>query len=362
MARPSPLSRPGPRMQSGLGPPKASDVITFDGHEGVNVDEALDARPPTHVLASTDPTATDDDTDGHVVGCRWINLAGAEEFVAVDVSTGAAVWESTTSGGGGSLTVEDADESYGPVSTLVFADSGDATVEIADDGGGQVTVTVGATGGGGGNLPRRLVCVQDAVGANSNSNSRTITLPSTPTNGNHILLAICMSASSASASSVSSSNTTWTKLADTSTLNPRVELWIGAAAASAGTVITINWSTSAYNSGWAGEVAGLAGTMDASTVSGATTTSHLTGTVTPSSYLPVIAIMGTDNGSTPFSNTATPLVSGIYTEPVAIAVLPVVNNNTRGTVNVGLYKTDQATQVLFGAVGGNHASIIASLD
>ncbi|HEY3484386.1 MAG TPA: hypothetical protein VGK49_03330, partial [Ilumatobacteraceae bacterium] len=74
--------------------------VSFTGHEGDTVDDALDARPPTHVLASSDPTTGDDDGDGHVVGCRWINESSGEEFVAVDVSTGAAVWESTTAGGG----------------------------------------------------------------------------------------------------------------------------------------------------------------------------------------------------------------------------------------------------------------------
>ena len=154
MARPSPLSRPGPQMQSGLGPPMAANVITYAGHVGTDVAAALDGRPPAHVLASSDPTATDDDGDGHVVGCRWINEATPEEFVAVDVSTGAAVWQSTTSGGGGSLTVEEdgGTPTVSPVDHIVFAATGDATVDVTDDTGGQVTVTIGATGGGGGGL------------------------------------------------------------------------------------------------------------------------------------------------------------------------------------------------------------------
>lgn len=143
MARPSPLSRPGPTLASGMGPPKAATVITYAGHVGTDVEAALDGRPPTHVEASTDPTVSDDNTDGHVVGCRWINLAGAEEFVAVDVSTGAAVWESTTSGGG-SISVTDGTTTVNPATSVDF----DATYfDVVSPGGGVAEVTfVGATG------------------------------------------------------------------------------------------------------------------------------------------------------------------------------------------------------------------------
>jgi hypothetical protein len=124
MTRPTTLGRGlANQSSSGLGgsvtPPPAVD-ITYGGHVGTDVESALDGRPPTHVLASTDPTATDDDGDGHVVGCRWVNLAGAEEFVAVDVATGAAVWESTTAGGGGSLDVTDGTTTVSPTDTLDF--------------------------------------------------------------------------------------------------------------------------------------------------------------------------------------------------------------------------------------------------
>jgi hypothetical protein len=145
MARPSPLSRPGPLMQSGLGPPLASVVITYAGHVGTDVEAALDGRPPTHVLASTDPTVTDDDTDGHVVGCRWVNEATPEEFVAVDVSTGAAVWESTTAGGGGSLDVTDGTTTVSPTTTIDF----DPTYfDVTAPGGDVAEVTfIGSAGG-----------------------------------------------------------------------------------------------------------------------------------------------------------------------------------------------------------------------
>jgi hypothetical protein len=46
MARPSPLSRPGPTMQSGLGPPHPGEVITYDptdtGLDADNIQDAID--------------------------------------------------------------------------------------------------------------------------------------------------------------------------------------------------------------------------------------------------------------------------------------------------------------------------------
>jgi hypothetical protein len=128
---PGMYGRPGRGLQrrtsaTGVGgtdpQPTAADMA-YAGHEGADVDAALDARPPTHVLASTDPAATDDDGDGHVVGCRWINESSGEEFVAVDVSTGAAIWESTTSG------------------TLDFGESGDISASAVGD-----TAAAGSTG------------------------------------------------------------------------------------------------------------------------------------------------------------------------------------------------------------------------
>lgn len=46
MARPSPLSRPGPRMRSGLGPPHPAEVIVYEPTPGEldaeNVQDAID--------------------------------------------------------------------------------------------------------------------------------------------------------------------------------------------------------------------------------------------------------------------------------------------------------------------------------
>lgn len=51
-----------------------------------------------NLTATTDPTISDDDTQGYVIGSRWINTSTDNEFVCTDNSTGAAVWEGTTGG------------------------------------------------------------------------------------------------------------------------------------------------------------------------------------------------------------------------------------------------------------------------
>lgn len=48
----------------------------------------------------TDPTTSDDVLDGYSIGSRWYNTSSQEEFVCLSSAQGAAVWTSTTSGGG----------------------------------------------------------------------------------------------------------------------------------------------------------------------------------------------------------------------------------------------------------------------
>jgi hypothetical protein len=44
------------------------------------------------------PVVTDDSSSGYAVGSRWIDVTGNEEYVCLDASVGAAVWEKTTAG------------------------------------------------------------------------------------------------------------------------------------------------------------------------------------------------------------------------------------------------------------------------
>ncbi len=56
---------------------------------------------PATVLASVDPTAVDDASQGYSYGQQWVSTGTGNAFVLVDPTVGAAVWKSMTSGGGG---------------------------------------------------------------------------------------------------------------------------------------------------------------------------------------------------------------------------------------------------------------------
>jgi hypothetical protein len=56
-----------------------------------------------NTVTTTNPTTGDDSADGFRPGSRWLNLTGAEEFVCLDATVGAAVWASTTAVGSGTV-------------------------------------------------------------------------------------------------------------------------------------------------------------------------------------------------------------------------------------------------------------------
>lgn len=50
-----------------------------------------------NLIATIPPTVNNDNTEDYAVGSRWIDVTGDNEYVAVDVTTAAAVWIATTS-------------------------------------------------------------------------------------------------------------------------------------------------------------------------------------------------------------------------------------------------------------------------
>jgi hypothetical protein len=52
-------------------------------------------------VASSDPTANDDNTAGYEIGSKWVNTTTQKEFTCTNASTAAAVWKETTPGGVG---------------------------------------------------------------------------------------------------------------------------------------------------------------------------------------------------------------------------------------------------------------------
>jgi hypothetical protein len=53
----------------------------------------------TPFKTTTDPTINDDENDDFIIGSRWLNTTDDQEWVALDVTAGAAVWVETTGGG-----------------------------------------------------------------------------------------------------------------------------------------------------------------------------------------------------------------------------------------------------------------------
>jgi hypothetical protein len=56
--------------------------------------------PRKYIGKTTAPTTGDDSADGYAVGDRWVDETNDKEYVALDVSVGAAVWTETTGAGG----------------------------------------------------------------------------------------------------------------------------------------------------------------------------------------------------------------------------------------------------------------------
>lgn len=52
------------------------------------------------------PTSSNDDSQGYEIGSRWVDTASQAEYVAVSVSTGAAIWLLTTAGGSSGISAE----------------------------------------------------------------------------------------------------------------------------------------------------------------------------------------------------------------------------------------------------------------
>lgn len=96
--------------------------------------EAGGTGPLDNFAATTDPAVTDDSGDGYAIGSRWINTTSDTEYVATDVSVGAAVWKRTTPGSG---VTDAADVTYdNSTSGLAATDVQGAIDEVAALGGG----------------------------------------------------------------------------------------------------------------------------------------------------------------------------------------------------------------------------------
>lgn len=96
--------------------------------------------------STSDPTASDDSSNGFQVGSRWWNTSSREEFVCLDASQGAAVWVSTTTGGGVSSGSSGGGADPGAQYLLLSATGSLANERVFSAGTGLFAVDGGAGG------------------------------------------------------------------------------------------------------------------------------------------------------------------------------------------------------------------------
>lgn len=91
--------------------------------------------------ATVDPAITDDFDSGYSVFSRWLNTSTPEAFICLDDTVGAAVWASTTAGGGGSgITQLTGDVTAGPGSGSQSATLANTAVTPASYTNASLTV------------------------------------------------------------------------------------------------------------------------------------------------------------------------------------------------------------------------------
>lgn len=78
-----------------------ADVSAYDGY--IRIAGGATTNIKSTFNSSAAPTTGDDSGDGFAIGSRWLDTTNDKEYVALDVSVGAAVWVETTGGGGSGI-------------------------------------------------------------------------------------------------------------------------------------------------------------------------------------------------------------------------------------------------------------------
>lgn len=161
------------------------------------------------------------------------------------------------------------------------------------------TGVTGATGPSGGSSTLPVLVQNKTQNGSTSTNSLGLTLGSTPVNGN-LLILVSEHDGTGTISSITQTNVTWTLVTNiTSGAGPTIEIWKGVVASSAGTSITVAYSTTNFSQYVVSEWSGLTGTVDST----ATTTTATSVTIeTPlvlvnSSKLTVAGAAAGSNGT-----------------------------------------------------------------
>lgn len=94
----------------------------------------LDYVKKSNFSSTGNPAVSDDSTEGYAVGSRWINTATDKEYICLDSSSGAAVWEETTLDS--FLDLDDTPSDFeGDASKILTVTTGETAVEFTSSTG-----------------------------------------------------------------------------------------------------------------------------------------------------------------------------------------------------------------------------------
>ena len=106
-----------------------------------------------NLTATIAPTVNNDDTEGYSILSRWADITADKEYVALDVTTGAAVWTETTSSAAGSTTflgLTDTPGAYTTGNSIYSVNTGttavfETTTVLTEPAANQFTLTRGTS-------------------------------------------------------------------------------------------------------------------------------------------------------------------------------------------------------------------------
>ncbi len=137
----------------------------------------------------------------------------------------------------------------------------DDNLYILNHGGSETKV-------GAGSYVFPLLVQDNTQNGSANTNSLGLTLAAAPTASNFLVL-VSQHGDAGTISSITQTNVSWALLKKfTQGTTPTIEIWLGTVSASAGTGITVAYSTTNYSQYLVSEWSGLAGTLDAFKLSG----------------------------------------------------------------------------------------------
>lgn len=126
-------------------PIRASEASLIEIRQALQRIELNRRTAPKHnFTATTDPTATDDESEGYTVQSWWFNDSTDELFLCTDATTNAAVWQNLTAAeiiGGASKAFKTISP---PDSNDLVADSASDTLNVTETGGIAITGTPGS--------------------------------------------------------------------------------------------------------------------------------------------------------------------------------------------------------------------------